>query len=196
MTVEHLHVGEGMDVLVLAQSGLSRAYYSSDGPPAACWSKDSNFPHPNASDPQARRCIDCFKSVRGSSGANSTACKYNQRLAVVPIDQPDNLYQLYLSPASIFGKAQMGHMPWQQFVRHLKNNNSSFEEVVTYVYRDLQSQETKLFFRPVRPALEEDIKRMAAHSKEEIADTLEFTVPPLARNPFGTVEGFSLDTPD
>jgi len=90
----------------------------------------------------------------------------------------------------------MGHMPWQQFVRHLKNNSSSFEEVVTYVYRDLQSQETKLFFRPVRPALEEDIKRMAAHSKEEIADTLEFTVPPLARNPFGTVEGFSLDTPD
>lgn len=195
MAVEHLLVGDGMDVLVLAQSTLSRAYYASGKPPATCWSKDSNFPHRNAPEPQAARCIECFRSVRGSSGPTGTACKYNQRLAVVLLDRPDTIYQLYLSPASIFGKAQMGHMPWQQYVRHLKNNNSDFGDVVTHVYRDPRSAEIKLFFRPARPVLEEDLRRMPTHSETVVSDALEFTVPPPAHNPFGTVEGFSPDAP-
>lgn len=196
MAAEHLLIGDGTDVLVLGQSGLSRAYYADGEPPATCWSKDSTFPHGNAPEPQAKRCIDCLKSVRGSSGPTGTACKYNQRLAVVVLDNPDTAYQLYLSPASIFGKTQMGHMPWQQYVRHLKNNNSGFMDVVTHVYRDSRSAEIKLFFRPARPVLEEDLKRIPKYDGAVISDALEFTVPPPAHNPFGTTEGFSLGDPD
>lgn len=193
MEAEQLIVGDAIDVLVLGQSGLSRAYYAEGELPATCWSKDSNFPHRNAPKPEASRCIDCTKSIRGSRGPTGTACRFNQRLAVVPLERPDTLYQLYLTPASIFAKGQGVDMAWQQYVRHLKTNNSDFEDVITHVYRDSHSTDHKLFFRPKRSALEEDIKCIATYSEREIIDALEFTVPTPARNPFGTVEGFTLD---
>lgn len=193
----HLPIGEGVDVVVLGVSPLSRAYYASGEPPATCWSQEGIVPHDYAptltgvtrTQPQAKRCMDCTKSIRGTSGPKGTACKYNQRLAVVIADQWDEVYQLYLSPASIFGGKDSRDMPWQKYTKYLTGNNSLPTDVVTHVYRDPHSVGTKLFFRPARPLLEEDLKALASvDNRTAVIRALEFSVPPPADNPFGIVD--------
>lgn len=88
------------DVRVLAAVS-ERAWY--DGPydpdtpqVPACYSLDSDEPHPEAADPQSEKCGDCPKNKWGSApprpGSNvpgkGKACREGARLIVVPANVP------------------------------------------------------------------------------------------------------------
>lgn len=201
MDVANLNVGSGAEVIVLAQSPLSRAYYAAGEPPATCWSMHGVTPEDMApsdsgevpTQKQAERCLICDKSVRGSGAQSGTACKYEQRLAVVLPGDPSTVYRLHLNPGSIFGKGGASAMPWIAYLRYLDSRHTDFKQVVTHVQPDMRGDRTKFSFRPVAHMSEETLGRILGKVSDHIPEALKFTVPPAAHNPFGVTEGFSLD---
>jgi hypothetical protein len=199
MAVTDLPVGGGVDVIVLAQSPISRVYYATGEPPATCWAESGARPEQYAptidgevpTQPQAARCIDCTKSVRGSGARTDAACKFHQRLAVVLHDDVNTVYRLQLGSGSIFGKGENGDMPWKAYTRYLGDRGTSFDMVVTHVQPDPRSGNPKFSFRPVSHLPEETLKCIKEQTKDYISDALKFTVPAKALNPFGETEGFS-----
>lgn len=148
-----------MNVVIVNASKLSRMFFEGTytegvAMKPTCWSSDSQVPDASvpANQKQASRCNDCKQNIKGSSGANGRACRFQQRLAVL-IDgavEKKEIYQITLPATSVFGDTENGKMPLQAYVRFLGSRDYCPEIVVTEMRFDTSSPTPKLVFKPVR----------------------------------------------
>ena len=155
-----------MNVIIINASKLSRMFFEGTytegvAMKPTCWSSDSQVPDASvpAEQRQASRCNDCKQNIKGSSGANGRACRFQQRLAVLIEGNTDNkeVYQVTLPATSIFGDAESNKMPLQAYVRFLSSRNYCPEIVVTEMRFDTSSPTPKLVFKPVRDLNEAEL---------------------------------------
>jgi hypothetical protein len=147
-----------MNVVVVAASPkVSRTFYlknySEGSEPTApdCWSADGDFPDAKATMPQAKRCMDCDKNMKGSGQGDSRACRFSQRLAVaLANDLKGDVFQLTLPAASIFGAGEPGKWPLQTYAKMIGSKGIPITAVVTEMRFDTDSATPKLTFKPVR----------------------------------------------
>ena len=147
-----------LDVIVVkAAPKVSRIFYakSYDGDNITgpdCWSNDGEKPDASIKAPQAPTCMTCKQNIAGSGQGNSRACRYQQRLAVMLADNPDEVLQLTLPATSVFGKEDGDKRPLQAYVRHLALASPpvDVEKIVTRMKFDTKAESPKLFFSPVR----------------------------------------------
>jgi hypothetical protein len=147
-----------MNVVVVAASPkVSRTFYlknySEGGEPTApdCWSSDGDFPYAKALMPQAKRCMDCDKNMKGSGQGDSRACRFSQRLAVaLANDLKGDVFQLTLPAASIFGTGEPGKWPLQTYAKMIGSKGIPITAVVTEMRFDTDSATPKLTFKPVK----------------------------------------------
>jgi hypothetical protein len=201
---EALVRGLEYEAVVVNAAGISRAYYEGEYDPdkpvrPTCWS--SNTQTPSADVPQeqrqAARCMDCRNNIRGSGYKSSRACRFSQRIAVVPHDKLSDVYQLHLPATSIFGEAKSGDMPMKAYARFLHDHDRPAVTVLTKMYFDPASSIPKLFFKPVRPLRDEEISVITPvinHPDTIRAITVEYT--PFEGNltsPFEVTDGFAIN---
>lgn len=154
-----------MNIVVVNAASISRTYYegtydpNSTSPPV-CWSVDTKTPSPDvpAEQRKASRCADCPMNVKGSGANNGRACRFNQRLAITLEGKPDEVYQLQLPATSIFGEAKNGDMGMQAYAKFLDAHNTPIIAVLTEMRFDENAETPKLFFKPVRPLTEEELR--------------------------------------
>ena len=147
-----------MNVVVVAASPkVSRTFYlknySEGSEPTApdCWSADGDFPDAKATMPQAKRCMDCDKNMKGSGQGDSRACRFSQRLAVaLANDLKGDVFQLTLPAASIFGAGEPGKWPLQTYAKMIGSKGIPITAVVTEMRFDTDSATPKLTFKPVK----------------------------------------------
>ena len=147
-----------LDVIVVkAAPKVSRIFYSKSydgdnitGPD--CWSNDGEKPDPSIKAAQSVTCMTCPQNIAGSGQGNSRACRYQQRMAVMLADNPDDVLQLTLPATSVFGKEDGDKRPLQAYVRHLALASPAVdvEKIVTRMKFDTKAESPKLFFAPVR----------------------------------------------
>jgi len=174
-----------LDVIVVkAAPKVSRIFYAKSydvdnitGPD--CWSNDGEMPDVSIKAPQAKTCMSCEKNVAGSGQGNSRACRYQQRLAVMLADNPDDVLQLALPATSIFGKEEGDKRPLQAYVKHLALASPpvDIEKIVTRMKFDTKAESPKLFFSPVRwlTNVEFELAR-AKGTTQEALDAVRMTV--------------------
>jgi len=173
---------DSMEIVIIDAAKIARTYYSGEYDPKAtaaptCWSADTNVPAPEVPEDQrqASKCMDCPQNVKGSGAGQGRACRFSQRLAVAFPQKLDEVYQLQLPATSIFGDSKDGKMPMQAYAKFLRANNTPAVAVVTEMAFDENSPVPKLFFRPVRPLLEEELEKaleMREHQDTKRAVTL------------------------
>lgn len=161
-----------LNAVIVNAGDVSRTYYEGaydpENPSApTCWSHDTRTPAPEvpAEHRQASRCADCPMNIRGSGQGESRACRYSQRLAVVLEGALEEVYQLQVPAASIFGEAKGGDMGLQAYIKYLSAHQTPAIAVLTQMRFDDAAEAPKLFFSPVR-ALEEDELRVALEQRE------------------------------
>ena len=190
--------GDSVEAVIINAAEVTRAYFknqfNADNIVApTCWSVDTQRPDPGVPKPQrqAIRCMDCKQNIRGSSGYGR-ACRFFQRLAIALNDDFKKIYQLQLPATSIFGKTVGGHMPLQEYARHLSKYNTPSASVVTKIYFDSNSAIPKLFFKPIRGLNKEQLK--IVEGMQDHPDTLEAISsvfkPSATASPFKSVEGY------
>lgn len=190
--------GDAIEIVIINAAKVSRAYFENDFDDTntvapTCWSADTQRPDPAVPDTQrqAVRCLDCKQNIRGSAG-RGRACRFQQKLAVAFKDNLEEIYQMQLPATSIFGKTVGGHMPLQEYARHLSNHNTTAASVVTKIYFDDRSFVPKLFFKPVRGLDQEQmqiVKGMINHpdTQEAITSVVKQSA---TSSPFDSVEGY------
>ena len=171
-----------MNIVVLSASGIQRTYYEGTyspdkTTPPVCWSPDSEKPAAEvpAENRKAAACRDCPMNIKGSGQGNSRACRFSTRLAVAIEGSYDKVYQLSVPATSLFGDAKDGKMPLQAYSRFLSENSMPIISLVTQMYFDEDSETPKLFFKPLRPLEEgelKDVLELADHEDVEKAITL------------------------
>lgn len=166
---------DAMNIVVINAAAISRTYYEGTYDPnnvvaPLCWSSDTEKPDSAVPEDQrqARACRDCKQNIKGSGQGNSRACRFGQRLAVAIEGDLETVYQLQLPATSIFGEATDGKMPMGAYARYLSANKMPVSAIVTEMYFDEQSEVPKVFFKPVRPLTEEELKSIV-----ELMDTPE-----------------------
>lgn len=173
-----------MNVVVVNAASISRTYYEGTYDPnntaaPTCWSVDTKSPAPDVPVDQrkASRCADCPMNIKGSGQGDSRACRFNQRLAITLEGKPDEVYQLQLPATSIFGEAKNGNMGMQAYAKFLNAHNTPIIAVITEMRFDENSETPKLFFKPVRPLTEDEL-RTAVEMKdsEEAIKAITLTV--------------------
>jgi hypothetical protein len=183
-------------VLVAAAPKVSRTFYmksyDSENPAGPdCWSADGETPDKSAASPQSDRCATCPQNVKGSGQGDSRACRFNQRLAVVLVnDIEGDVMQLQLPAASIFGKAEGENMPLQAYARVMAAQNANVDMVVTRLKFDTKSESPKLFFKPMRWLTEDEYA--TAQEKGQSPDAqaaITMTVAQMDKVPTPTLEG-------
>tara|TARA_R100000234_G_scaffold37789_2_gene22340 strand:+ start:719 stop:1339 length:621 start_codon:yes stop_codon:yes gene_type:complete len=186
------------EMVIINASPVARAFFGNEFDAQntvapTCWSENTQRPCPGVpeSQRQASRCMDCKQNIRGSSGYGR-ACRFLQRLAVVRVKDLKKIYQLQLPATSIFGKTVGGHMPLQEYVRHLAKHNTKAISVATEIYFDDNSSVPKLFFKPIRGLDKEQLETVEGMINHP--DTLE-AITSIARSsatslPFNSVEGY------
>lgn len=157
----------GMNIVIVNAAPISRTYYAGAYDPnnvsaPHCWSADTQTPAKDVPEDQrqASRCADCPQNIKGSGQGNARACRFGQRLAVVIEGKWDTVYQLQLPATSIFGDADSGKMPMQSYAKFLQAHNTPAIAIVTEMYFDVNSDVPKLFFKPVRPLEEDELKKV------------------------------------
>lgn len=166
-----------MNVVVLKSSKIGRTYfegaYDPENPSGpTCWSPDSEKPSPDvpADKRKAASCHDCPMNIKGSGQGDSRACRFSVRLAMCLEGQYDKVYQMQIPATSIFGKATDGKMGMQAYARFLTEKKLPMIAAVTQMYFDENSETPKLYFKPVRPLADEEIKSCLEQAKTEEAD--------------------------
>ncbi len=186
------------EMVIVNASPVARAFFDNEFDAQktvapTCWSEDTQRPCPGVpeSQRQALRCMDCKQNIRGSSGYGR-ACRFLQRLAVVRVNDLEKIYQLQLPATSIFGKTVGGHMPLQEYVRHLAKYNTKVISVATEIYFDDNSSVPKLFFKPIRGLDKEQLETVEGMINHP--DTLEaitsITKSSATSSPFNSVKGY------
>lgn len=162
-----------------------KAYSSSEGGEAPkCFSLDGKYPDPAATEPQARTCATCPHAVKGSkiteSGAQTTACQLQRRLAVVPEKKPDfPPLLLRLAPTSAYDPdtkgAENGWMAWRQYTDFLNSRGVRHTaQLVTTLRFDPNAEHPKLLFKPERFLSEEEAKIVAPRlNSEEVLELIQ-----------------------
>ena len=190
--------GDSMEVVIVNASPVARAFFGNEFDAyntvaPTCWSDNTQRPDPGVPElqRQASRCMDCKQNIRGSSGYGR-ACRFLQRLAIAKLDDLEKIYQLQLPATSIFGKTIGGHMPLQEYVRHLQRYNTTAISVATEMYFDKKSSVPKLFFKPLSGLDKEQSKIVEGMVNHP--DTLE-AITSIIRSsatssPFNSVEGY------
>jgi hypothetical protein len=174
-----------LDVIVVkAAPKVSRIFYakSYDGDNITgpdCWSNDGEKPDASIKAPQAPTCMTCKQNIAGSGQGNSRACRYQQRLAVMLADNPDEVLQLTLPATSVFGKEDGDKRPLQAYVRHLALASPpvDVEKIVTRMKFDTKAESPKLFFSPVRwlTNVEYELSKAKGNTQEAM-DAIRMTV--------------------
>ena len=162
---------------------------SSKSPPPTCWSDDDKVPHKSVVSPQGTSCTLCPKNIKGSGqNAESRACRYNRRLAVVlENDSQGDIYALTLPAASIFGD-DTRKMGMQQYAKFLGNHGVNVNAVVTEMRFDTDSESPKLQFSAVRPLeLKEYESVVSYYSHEDAVKAVTMTV--------AQIDGVEADAP-
>ena len=165
-----------LDIIVVkAAPKVSRIFYakSYDGDNITgpdCWSNDGETPDSSVKAPQSNTCMTCKQNVAGSGQGNSRACRYQQRLAVMLADNPDDVLQLTLPATSIFGKEEGDKRPLQAYVKHLALASPpvDIEKIVTQMKFDTKAEAPKLLFAPVRwlTNVEYELAQAKGHTQE------------------------------
>ena len=146
-------------VIVKAAPKNSRVFYAGkydkDAPATApdCWSNDGELPDASAKDKQGVNCATCPQNQAGSGQANSRACRYQRRIAVVLAnDVGGDVMRMVVPAASIFGKEEGDKRPLQAYARYLAVQSPPInpEQVVTRMRFDTAAESPKLFFQPMR----------------------------------------------
>lgn len=192
------------DAVIVNAATISRAYYAGEYEPdkptlPTCWSSDTQTPDIGVpqGQRQAARCLDCQNNIRGSGRGSSRACRFSQRLAVLPHDRLEEVFQLHIPATSIFGGIENGHMHMREYAHHLQNRGVSFGAVITRIYFDMGSDIPKLCFKPMRPLRDEELSVVSDrvfHPDTIRAITLEYT--PFEGNttsPFEVTDGFEIN---
>jgi hypothetical protein len=163
-------------IITAAAPNDARTFYAKafeEGQPASapdCWSDDGKTPNTRAENPQAARCLDCPKNMKGSSGRGETkACKYSRRVAVLlENDLKGELFQLIIPSNSLWGSenGKLGIKPYSEF---LNSHGLGVTQVVTEMRFDTASSSPKLHFKALRPLTEEEIVLVQQRSKSPAA---------------------------
>jgi|TARA_R110000823_G_scaffold231715_1_gene358367 hypothetical protein len=189
------------EVVIVNAAPIARAYYKGEYEPdklvvPTCWSSNTQTPSADVPEDQrqAGRCMDCHNNIRGSGYKSSRACRFSQRIAVVPKDRLGEVYQLRLPATSIFGEVRGGDMPMKAYAHFLAKRDRPAITVLTKMYFDEGSDTPKLFFKPTRPLRDEEISVVSdmINDPDTIrAITLEYTPSEgNAISPFEVTDGF------
>ena len=187
-------------VIVKAAPKVNRVWYAGKYDPDKtsapdCWSADGEIPSAEAAKPQAKRCVDCEKNVKGSGEGDSRACRYQQRIAVVLAhgkaieDEEGNptlnhgdhgVLQLTVPAASLFGKAEGDNRPLQEYARFVVAQKADPSMLVTRIRFDTAASSPKLFFKPMRWLTDDEfakVEEFAASPEAERAVEVSFGKP-------------------
>lgn len=175
---------DDLPVVILDAGKVSRTFYAGsydpENPtPPKCWSSDSQ--KPDASVPedqrQASACAQCPQNIKGSGQGQSRACRFGQRLAIAVEGDMETVYQLQIPATSIFGEAVGNDMGLQAYSKLLSAHKTPPIAVVTELKFDENSETPKLFFRPMRPLNEAEMKAALALRKHpDVEKALTLTV--------------------
>jgi len=176
--------GNEINIVVVNAASVSRTYYEGTYDPnnataPSCWSADTRVPSPDvpAEQRKSARCADCPMNIKGSGQGDSRACRFNQRLAITLEGKPDDVYQLQLPATSIFGEAKNGNMGMQAYAKFLNAHNTPIIAVMTEMYFDENAETPKLFFKPIRPLDEPELRAaVAAKDSEDATKAITMTV--------------------
>jgi hypothetical protein len=180
----HVRKEDFLNVVILDAAPVSRTYfegkYDPENPaPPTCWSPDGERPDEAVADEhkQSTRCMSCPQNIKGSGANGGRACRYGQRVALAVEGDMENVYQMQLPAASIFGKAEGGKMPMQAYVKLLNTHKMPATAVLTQMYFDEDAETPKLFFKPERPLEEAELQQaVALREHEDVARALKMTV--------------------
>ena len=181
--IARLPAGTPLDVIIVnVAKDVSRTYYAgaydpkADAAPPTCWSADSKVPHPSVAEPQHSNCNDCPMNIKGSGQGDTRACRFKQRIAVVLAeDISAGVHMLELPATSLFGKGDVSHMPFQQYVKYVGSQSHSVDRLITRITFDEASEAPKLFFAPIGwPSRESmvQVKEMAQSPEAKLAVTM------------------------
>jgi hypothetical protein len=163
-------------IIAAAAPNDARTFYAKafeEGQPVSapdCWSDDGKVPNARAESPQASRCLDCPKSMKGSSGRGDTkACKYSRRIAVLlENDTKGELFQLTI-PANSLWSSDNGKLGIKPYAEFLGGHGLNVTQVVTEMRFDTASSSPKLQFKALRPLTEEEIVLVQQQGKSPAA---------------------------
>jgi len=149
-------------VIVNASPKVGRIFYAKQWTPDAeptspdCFSNDGNAPDAGATQPQSDRCDTCPQNVKGSGMANSKACRYSRRLAVMLEENfnsalENEVYQMNLASKSLFGDSPSDrtHM-FENYSKYLANNGKSLDYVVTEISFNEDNDNQSVMFTATR----------------------------------------------
>jgi len=182
-----------------------KSYDSSTGGEAPkCFSLDGKYPDPKAAEPQSPTCATCPHAVKGSkisqSGAQTTACQMQRRLAVVPEKKPEFApLLLRLAPTSAYDPetkgAENGWMAWRQFLDFINSRGVRHTaQLVTTLKFDANAEHPKLLFKPARFLSEDEAKVIAPRINAE--DVLELIKAPDNAGPQPVAETAEPEQPE
>jgi hypothetical protein len=144
-------------VIVNAARDVSRTFYAKaynpkeDAAIPDCWSNDGVTPDATAEAPQHHNCAECPQNVKGSGAGGGRACRHFRRVAVALADDiGGDVYQLQLASKSIFGKGDLTHMPFEQYVKYVGSQGYNLNTLTTEMRFDPDSDTAKLFFKPLK----------------------------------------------
>lgn len=175
--------GDSLNVVVVNAAPIGRTYFEGTYDPSnvsapVCWSSDGRAPNADVPEDQrmSSKCADCPMNVKGSGTGETRACRFSQRLAVMlEGDDENTVYQFQLPATSIFGEAKNGNMGMQAYAKLLAAHNTPISAIVTAVSFDEDSESPKLYFKPVRP-LDEDEMRAALDASQSDAAKAAITM--------------------
>jgi hypothetical protein len=171
-------------IVVRAADANSRTFYEGTYVKGAkakpsCWSDDSLVPHPDVKAPQSASCKTCPQNIKGSgANADSRACRYQRRLAVVLENDIDgDIYGLSVPAASVFDQGEGRKMGLQQYARFLGGHGVDINAVVTEMRFDTNATAPKLTFTATRPLEEHEWTKVVARKDDPAAiDAVTMTV--------------------
>jgi len=132
-------------VIANASPHVGRIFYakqwSPDAEPTApdCFSNDGRTPDAGAVSPQSDRCDTCPQNIKGSGQAQSKACRYSRRLAVMLEEDfgtalEGSVYQMNLASKSLFGDSPSDKVhQFENYTKYLANNGKNIDHLVTTI---------------------------------------------------------------
>lgn len=149
-------------VIVNASPKVGRIFYAKQWTPDAeptspdCFSNDGVAPDAGAVNPQSDRCDSCQQNIKGSGMANSKACRYSRRLAVMLEENfnsalENDVYQMNLASKSLFGDSPSDKThKFENYSKYLANNGKSLDYVVTEISFNEDNDNQSVMFTATR----------------------------------------------
>ena len=148
-------------IVVNASPHVGRIFYAKTWSPEAeptapdCFSNDGRAPDAGSANPQADRCDNCEKNIKGSGQGNSKACRYSRRIAVVLEEDfgtslEGEVYQMNLASKSLCGESVGDNThTFENYSKYLSNNGKSLDYVVTQISFNEDNDNQSVLFTPI-----------------------------------------------